>query len=157
MLVTIILILVFLGIVGNGWKDGVIQVLGRIVGSVLGFLLARMFSITFAFLFQIFLPSGWARFAAFIVIFYFVTWVVGFVFKLADGAWKIISLIPFVKPISGFLGAIFGILEAIIVIGGAIWMLKNFALVPWLTDQLNASVVATGILFLFEKALTLVL
>lgn len=157
MLVSIILIIVFLGIVGNGWKDGVIHVLGKIVGSILGFLLARTFSVTFAFLFQLFLPAGWAQFVAFIAIFLFVTWLVGIVFKLADGAWKIISLIPFIKPISGFLGAILGIVEAIIVIGGAIWMLKSFSLVPWLSAMLDASPVAQAILFLFEKALTLVL
>lgn len=157
MLLNIILVIAFLGIIGNGWKNGAIQTLGRIIGSVLGFLLARSFSISLAFIFQIFLSSGWARFVAFVMIFLLVTSVIGIVFKLADGAFKIISIIPFVKSINRFLGAILGIVEAFVVLGGLIWMVKNFDLIPSLAKLLNASLVAHGLLTVFETLLTFLL
>lgn len=157
MLVNVILILLLLGFIGTGWKDGAIQTLGRVVGAVIGFLVARSWSIGLAALFEIVLPSGWARLAAFLVVFLFITRIVGFIFKLADGAFKILSFIPFVKPLNSLLGAIVGIVEGFVVLGGSIWIVQNFTLLPFLAKLLASSVVARGILAVFEFLLKLVI
>lgn len=155
MLISIILIVALLGFIGAGWKDGFIHTLGGLIGAVIGFAIARSLSISIAFIFAIFLPSDWARFVAFLLIFGIVTWIVGFVFKLAEGAFKIISFIPFLKSINNLLGAILGIFEGIIFMGGCIWIIENFSIIPWLATMLSQSSVAHIISQLFEPLVSL--
>ena len=157
MLVNIILILLVLGFVGAGWKDGAIQTAGRVIGAVLGFILARSWSMSVAFIFQILLPASWARLAAFLVIFGFVTRLVGFVFKIAEGVFKIISIIPFIKSINSLLGAIAGLIEGIVFLGGAIWIVQNFSLFPTFATTLSSSAIASTIRVIFEFLLHFVL
>lgn len=150
MLVEIILLLILIGHIGQGWKDGFIHTMGRVVGAVLGFILARSWSISIAFIFAILLPTGWARFVAFVVIFIVVNRLVGWLFKIADGLFRILSLLPFVKSINGLLGAILGFFEGAIVLGGIIWLVDNFDLIASLKALLAGSVVAGAISRLFE-------
>lgn len=153
MLVNIILLVLLLGFVGTGLKDGFIYTLGRIVGAVIGFIIARTWSIGLGSFFAFFMPTGWARFVAFLIIFTFISRIVGFFFKLADSAFKILSFIPFLKSINNFLGALLGIIEGIILIGGSIWVLTNFNLVPKITTLLANSTVARFIGALFSRIL----
>ncbi|MBU1348953.1 CvpA family protein [Patescibacteria group bacterium] len=157
MLVELILILILLGHIGQGWKDGLIHTTGRVVGAVIGFIIARSWSISISFIFAILLPSGWARFVAFIVIFVVVNRLIGWAFKLADGVFKILSILPFVKSINGLLGAILGFLEGIIILGGIIWIVRNFDLIASLKAMLDSSVVAGAISRAFDLILGAVL
>ena len=157
LLLNIILVIALLGFVGTGLKDGFIHTLGRIVGAILGFLAARAWSIGLAPLFAIVLPYGWARLVAFLVILLIVTRLVGWLFKLADGAFRIISFIPFLKSINNVLGAILGIVEGILVLGGTMWTLINFNLIANATNYINQSTIAHWILIAFQKALAFVL
>lgn len=155
MLVNIILLVLVLGFIGTGFKDGFIYTIGRIIGAIIGFLVARSLSISVGSFFAIFMPSGWARFIAFLVIFILISRLVGFVFKLVDSAFKILSFIPFLKSINSFLGALLGIIEGIILIGGAIWVLTNFNLIPKLTTILSGSSVASLIGKIFNTIMQL--
>lgn len=157
LLLNILLIIALLGFVGAGMKDGFVHTLGRLVGSVLGFVMARSWSIVVGSFLSIFLPSGWSRFIAFILVFVLVTRLVGFVFKLADGAFRVLSIIPFLKSINNFLGGVLGVLEGIILLGGSIWIVLNFNLVPWLTNMLDDSLVANAIEKVFNLLLSFVL
>jgi len=153
-IVNILLVIAILGFIGAGYKDGFVHTAGRLVGAVIGFVLARSFSIAAGSFLAVLLPSGWARFGAFVLIFVIVTELVGFVFKLADGAFKILSIIPFLKTINNILGAIIGVVEGIVLVGGSIWVLLNFDLIPSLTKTLEASALAKAILTVFEKTLS---
>lgn len=150
LILNIILIVAFLGFIGAGMKDGFVQTLGRLVGAVLGFIVARAWSISLASLFTSFLPYGWARFVAFLLLFVLVNRLVGFAFKLAEGAFHLISFIPFLKSINTLLGAIVGAVEGLILLGGAIWVLITLNLVPWLKVMLQASPVAQVIYKIFQ-------
>jgi uncharacterized membrane protein required for colicin V production len=152
-LINLLLIIAVLGFIGTGYKDGFVHTVGRLVGAVIGFVLARSFSISAASILAGILPSGWARFVAFAIIFIIVTEIVGFIFKLADGAFKILSIIPFLKTINNILGAILGIFEGIVLVGGTIWVLTNFNLVPSITVALQTSSIAKIILRVFEATL----
>ena len=156
-LLNLLLVIALLGFIGGGFKDGFVHTAGRLIGSVVGFILARSFSITAGSFLSLLFPSGWARFIAFLVIFILVTEVIGFIFKLADGAFKILSIIPFLKTINSFLGAILGIVEGIVVVGGCIWVLENFDLISSITNTVKASWFANFILHVFEKLLSFLL
>jgi uncharacterized membrane protein required for colicin V production len=153
-LINILLLVAVLGFIGTGYKDGFVHTAGRLVGAVIGFVLARSFSISAGSFLAGLLPSGWARFVAFAIIFIIVTEIVGFIFKLADGAFKILSIIPFLKTINNILGALLGIFEGIVLVGGTIWVLTNFDLIPSIAKALEASRLARFILILFEKMLS---
>lgn len=153
----VILVLALVGFIGAGFKDGFVHTAGRLIGAVIGFVLARSFSIAGGSFLSIFLPAGWARLLAFLFIFMFVTQIVGFLFKLADGVFKIISVIPFVKTINNILGAILGIVEGFIVIGGTLWVITNFDLVPFVTNLVETSQLASFIQATFETLLGILL
>lgn len=157
LLLNIILILLWLGFVGTGLKDGFIHTLGRLVGSIVGFVIARSWSITVGSFLAVFLPTGWARFIAFLIIFIVITRLIGFLFTLADGAFKILSFIPFLKTINNFLGALLGIVEGVIMLGGSIWLIIQFNLFPQLVGWLQQSFVAGLIEKIFNYLLKVVL
>jgi uncharacterized membrane protein required for colicin V production len=156
-ILNLLLVIALLGFVGAGIKDGFVHTAGRLIGAVVGFIVARSFSVAAGSFLSLLFPSGWARFIAFLVIFILVTEVIGFIFKLADGAFKILSIIPFLKTINSFLGAIIGIVEGIILVGGSIWVLENFDLIPSVTALLEQSWLANAILVVFQKLLSVLL
>lgn len=157
LIVSLVLIFLLLGFVGSGFKDGFIHTLGRLVGAVIGFVLARTWSISGAAILSLFMPYGWARFIAFIVIYMVITRLVGLLFKLADGAFQILSIIPFLKTINSFLGACVGLIEGILILGGVMWIVNNFSLVPSLIPLLASSTVAQMIQKAFQFVLQFVL
>lgn len=157
LLTNLILAFALLGFIGAGMKDGFIHSLGRLIGSVLGFLAARAWSVKVASIFGLFMPLGWARFLSFIVIFVIITRLFGFVFKLVDGAFRILSILPFLKSINNFLGGILGFAEGLILLGGAIYLVTTFKLIPWLATLLTGSIIASWILKTFNLLLGILL
>ena len=157
LLTNIIVVLLLIGFVGAGMKDGFIQTLGRLVGAVIGFIAARLWFVSVSAIIAPFMPSGWARLVAFIVIFIVITRLVGFAFKLVDGMYKILSFLPFLKSINSLLGALLGLLEGFILLGGAIYLIVTFKLVPSLTALLTASSVAMWVETVFHSLLSALL
>ncbi len=157
LLFNIILILALIAFVGSGLKDGFIYALGRIVGAVIGFLVAKYFYIQLAFVFSPFMPAGWAKVIAFLLIFVVATRVMGWIFKAIDKTFNFIAIIPFMKSINHVLGAFLGFLEGIIIIGGLIWIIKTFNLIPSAMVYINGSSIATWIFASFTKILWLLL
>lgn len=157
LLVNIIFILLVLGFVGAGMKDGLVQTIGRMVGAVIGFVVARAWYTGFATILGIFMPDGIAKLVAFGIIFIAITRLVGLAFKLVDGLFKIISFIPFLKSINSLLGAIAGFAEGIIIIGGLIFLVKMYLLEPHLVAWINESIVAQWIASAFKLLLGVLL
>lgn len=150
MLTSVILLLLLLGFIAQGWKDGLIQTAGRVIGGMIGFLVARSWSIGIAFIFEILLPASWSRLIAFLVIFVFITHLVGIIFKLADKFFRIITILPLIKSVNSLVGSILGFIEGLITLGGTIWVITSFSLIPSLVDLLKASSVAQAILAVFN-------
>lgn len=157
LLFNIILVLALLAFIGSGLKDGFIYALGRIVGSVVGFLVARAFYVQLAVVFSPFMPTGWAKVIAFLLIFMLVTRVMGWIFKALDKTFNFIAIIPFMKSINHALGGILGFLEGMIIIGGLIWVVKTFNLIPSAMVYINGSAVAGWIFSGFNKVLGILL
>jgi uncharacterized membrane protein required for colicin V production len=156
-LVDIILAALFLGFIGMGLKDGCIHTLGRFLGAIVGFVVARAWSVRFALWLGVFLPSGWARIVAFVIIFLVVTRLVGWIFKLVDGLFNIVSIIPFVTSINRLLGALLGAVEGLIVLGGVIYIVRTFSLEPHLIQWLAPSKVANALQTAFQTTLGVLL
>lgn len=152
-IINLILVLLILGYVGMGLKDGFVHTLGRFLGAILGFLAARAWSIWLVGILGIFMPAGWARLVAFILIFIAITRVFGMIFKLVDGIFEIMKLLPFLKSIDKFLGAFLGFVEGIIFIGGAIYLILTFKLSPTLITWATSSKIAVWIYAIFQKLL----
>jgi len=157
LLVDIIVALAVLGAVGAGIKDGFVQTIGRLVGAVIGFVVARSWSLGLSGVLAIFMPIGTARLISFILIFVLITRLVGFAFKLVDGIFKILSVIPFLKSINSILGAIAGLAEGIILIGGVVFVIKTYLLEPHLVAWVTSSVVAQWIEKVFKILLGVLL
>lgn len=157
LLTNILLAVLVIGFIGAGMKDGFIETLGRLVGAVLGFLAARAWSLPVASFLGAFVPLGWSRLIAFIVIFLVITRLVGFGFQLVDGAFRILSVLPFLKSINSLLGAALGFIEGLILVGGVIYLVTTFKLIPWLSTLFASSVVAAWILKTFNILLGVLL
>jgi len=134
-------------------KDGFIHTLGRLVGAIIGFVAARAWSLGFGGFLSLFMPIGIARLVAFIIIFVIIARLVGIVFKLADGAFRILSIIPFLKSINSILGAVMGLIEGVIIIGGIIYLILAYLIEPHLVIWIHSSVVAQWIEVAFKALL----
>lgn len=158
MLITnIVLAVLVLGFIGAGMKDGFIETLGRIVGAVVGFIAARAWSLPVASFLGALVPLDWSRLIAFIFIFLVITRLIGYAFQLLDGAFRILSVLPFLKSINSLLGAVLGLVEGLILVGGVIYLVTTFKLVPWLSALFASSVVAAWILKTFNILLGVLL
>lgn len=157
LLFNIILVLALLAFIGSGLKDGLIYALGRIVGSVVGFLVARAFYVQLAVVFSPFMPIGWAKVIAFLLIFMLATRVMGWIFKALDKTFNFIAIIPFMKSINHALGGVLGFLEGMIIIGGLIWVIKTFNLIPSAMVYINGSSISSWIYTGFIKVLGILL
>lgn len=157
LLFNIILILALLGFIGTGLKDGLIFALGRIIGAVVGFLIAKTFYVEVAVVLSPFLPNNWARIFAFLIIFMLATRVMGWIFGALDKTFHFIAIIPFLKSINHALGGFLGFLEGMIIIGGLIWFFKTFNIIPSAMTYINGSFMANWIYGAFTKVLGLLL
>lgn len=153
LLTDIVLIIALLGFIGAGTKDGFVHTLGRLIGAVVGFLFAKAWFLSLASIFGLILPLSWARVVAFLLIFLFINRLVGMLFKLVDGAFSILSILPFLKSINALLGGILGFVEGVVLLGGAIYLILTFSLEPHLVQWLSLSSVAHWIRWTFQLVL----
>ena len=153
LIVDIILVLLILGYVGIGAKDGFLHTLGRLIGAVIGYVVAKMWYVQAAVVIGLVVPDSWSRVVAFILIFLLISRLCGIVVKLLDGIFHILKFIPFFKTINSFLGAIIGLFEGIIVLGAIIYVVKVFQFQPTVAGWLAHSYVAPWL----QRSFTLVL
>ena len=157
LLTNIILAVALLGFVGTGMKDGFIQTAGRLVGAVIGFMAAKAWYMNLSPFFSWIMPIGWANFIAFFIVFAVITRLCGWAMKLVDGAYNVIAIIPFVKTFNSLFGAIIGFFEGLIIIGGCIYLIETFKLIPSIAALLTVSFVAGWILKSFTLLLGILL
>lgn len=155
MFVSVILMVMLLGYVGTGLKDGAVHTFGRIVGGVAGFLVARSWSVGLSPLLAVIVPTAWARLATFLILLLLVTQAVGWVFHLAEGAFRLLSIIPFLKSINNLLGAAFGLIQGVLMIGGVLWTVIHFQVWQGVAPLVAGSFAARVMLAVFEKTIAL--
>ncbi len=157
LIIEIILIVLLLGFIGAGSKDGFVHAAGRLIGAILGFLAGKAWYLSLAPLLDVFLPAGWARIISFLIIFILITRLAGIIFKLVDGAFHLLSILPFLKSINSLLGGILGLLEGLLILGGAIYLITTLSLEPTLVAWLKGSAVAGWIQTVFISLLGILL
>ncbi len=142
LIVNIILVVALLGFVGAGYKDGLIHSLGRVIGAVLAFIAAKSWSL-FALPYVAWVvPAAWSKAAAFVIVFLVVHQLIGFVFRLIDGVFQILSALPGISYIDKILGGALGLVEGVVMIGGATYLILTFNIEPHLVTWVQSSIVA---------------
>lgn len=157
LLVDIILLLLLLGFIGAGAKDGFVHTLGRMVGAVIGFVLAKLYYVKFGVMLALFMPTPWANFISFTLLFILVTRLFGFAVKLIDGAFSILRHLPFLQSIDKVLGAILGFVEGVLIMGGVFFVVNVVKILPTVANWIHGSKVAFYIQSIFETVMAVLL
>jgi hypothetical protein len=127
LILEILVIVAICAFVANGMRAGAIETLGRLIGSIAGFLAARYWSMWLVGILSLFMPIQLAYLVAFITVFLAVDSLIGYVFYLVDKVFDVITKLPVLKQIDSILGGILGLFESIMFIGGISWLLMQTA------------------------------
>lgn len=140
----VVLLLLLFGFVFFGFWVGLIHALGGLVGAIVGAVVAsRLFEPVvqqWGYLFGG--NQNLARIVIFLIIFIIVNRLVGLAFWLLEKMFNVIAIIPFLKTINRLGGAIFGLIEGVLVIGVTIYVASRFPLGATFTEGLQGSSVA---------------
>lgn len=155
LLVDIVLLVLLLTFVMNGWKDGIIQTLGRLIGAVIGFVAARAWSPLLGGVISFFLPNhaGIAQLIAFIIVFLLIDRLIGWVFGIAASFFRLLTRLPLLATVDSLIGAVFGFAEGVVMIGSSIYLVLTLRLDPTLVDWLTRSSVAHYMETVFHRVL----
>jgi membrane protein required for colicin V production len=140
----LILLLILGGFVLYGLWFGLINTLGVLVGTIAGaFLAARWYdpvSSWAGFLFGG--HTNLAKVVCFLILFIIINRLVGLVFWLIDKIFSFFKIIPFLSTINRLLGAVFGFLEGVLVLGLTLFVAERYPLGDWFINSLADSKVA---------------
>lgn len=159
LIVDIVLVVVILSFAGRGWKDGAVESLGGLIGTVIAFLASRFFSNYFGLPFGLLFPGreGIGRLIAFIIIFVLIYRLVGWLFTLAAKLLKVVTSLPVVSLLDSIIGAACGLLSGIVLVGSTVYLVMSFRLDPTVMDWLSRSTVAGWSRLAFENVLRFLL
>ncbi len=154
LIVNAVIVLAFLGFIAAGYKDGLIQTIGRLLGAAAGFFLARSWSAPITGIIAKFLPANWSQLIAIVAIFGIASRAVGLAAHILEVTFRIITMLPIIKTINKLAGVVAGAAEGIVMIGGIIWVLKTTTAFPealkWLDGAFMANIFADGFNFLMK-------
>ena len=128
----------------SGLWFGLIHSLGALVGTIAGaFLAARWYEPVaswFSFLFGD--HDNLARIVCFFILFIIIDRLVGLIFWIINKIFSVLTVIPFLKTINRLVGAIFGFLEGVLVLGLTLIFIKMYPLGDWFSGIVADSKVA---------------
>mgnify|MGYP001620017685 CR=1 FL=1 len=140
----LIILAILLLFFAHGFKRGLIQVIGGLVGIVIGAYLASIFGQQF---------QGNTRFIAFFVIFVVINRVAALAFYLVDKVFHFVAIIPGLSTINRIAGGMVGLVEGLVVLGIILFVAQRLEFIPLVSDlytqtQLVPPLVTVGELFL---------
>jgi membrane protein required for colicin V production len=140
----LILLLILGGFVAYGLWFGLIHTLGVLFGTIAGaFLAARWYDNLASWLGFLFGGrENLAKVICFLFLFIIINRLVGLLFWVVDKIFSVLTIIPFLKTINRLLGAAFGFLEGVLVLGLTLYVAARFPLGEWFSDNLADSKVA---------------
>ncbi|MDO8559816.1 MAG: CvpA family protein [bacterium] len=149
-----VMVLVIVCFGAFGFALGLIQVVGSLVGMVVGAWLASLsYSPLSKQLSQYFLGrAGAADATAFLVVFLLVNRLSAAVFFVLNRVFRLLSFIPFLKTFNRILGAAFGFLEGALLLGIILRAAQHFSAFPWVTQLTSESKIAGFLLALVQLA-----
>ena len=147
-IVDVVLLLLLFGFVFFGFWVGLIHALGGLVGAIVGAVVAsRLFEpIVQQWGYLLGGNQNLARIVIFLIIFIIVNRLVGLAFWIIEKMFGVISVIPFLKTINRLGGAVFGLIEGVLVIGVSLYVASRFPLGATFTESLQGSSVAKKLL-----------
>ncbi len=144
-LVDVIIIVIVAGFAILGFFMGLISSIGTLIGIVLGTWAASSYFLALANFVTPYIlgHDGIAKTISFMFIFIVANRLISLLFWFINKAFNLVSIIPFLKPINRFGGALLGLFEGLIVTGTAVFIMAKFITnIEWLTQALNGSKVA---------------
>jgi len=138
-----ILIMILLGFVYYGYRSGLLQSIGVLLGLIVGMAIASRF---FESVGDLLGGSNFSKVLAFIVLFAVITKVVGWLFKMVGKVFKVITVLPIISQIESLLGAIFGAAEGIVFLAVLLFFLVKFPVNDWLATSIETSALAAVLL-----------
>ncbi|MBI4714183.1 CvpA family protein [Candidatus Uhrbacteria bacterium] len=118
-----ILILVIIGaFVFFGFFFGFVHTFGSLIGTIIGiFVATRLVDPTFD-MFGFLLGNGdLAKVIVFIILFLFTSRIIGLLLWFVNGLFYVFAFIPFAGMINRLIGALFGLVEGVVVVGVVIF------------------------------------
>jgi membrane protein required for colicin V production len=126
-LVDVILVLIIALFVFFGFFFGFVHTLGSLVGTILGIVIGtRLIDPTFEKFGFLFGGGGFAKVVLFIILFLLISRLVGILFWLAEKVFGVFAMIPFARTINRLLGAVFGFIEGVIVVGVVLFLALQY-------------------------------
>ncbi|MBI2551431.1 CvpA family protein [Candidatus Uhrbacteria bacterium] len=114
LILDIVLLLAFGGFIATGWKFGLIQGLGSMLGAVLGALWSFSLSGGIAHAFGL---GAVGRVIILLILFLLIAKLIGLLFWAINKFYKLFSFIPLSGTLNHLLGAVLGLLEGILILG----------------------------------------
>jgi uncharacterized membrane protein required for colicin V production len=124
----ILVLVILVGFAANGFRAGVVETLGRLIGALIGFWAAKNFASIPVTILSLFLPLSWAYAASFLIVFTVTNHLIGFLFSAVDRVFGVLTKLPLIKQISEVAGLVLGVLEGIVVIGGVSYLLRQLSI-----------------------------
>jgi len=140
----LILSLAVFAFVLAGLWFGLVHALGALVGMILSVLVAGHYAAAGTFG-----TSNTARVLTFIIIMILVNRLIGLVFWIIEKIFKIVAVIPFLKTFNALLGGALGLIEGIMVVGGALYVAARYPVSSGFAGILSASQVGLWLLHAF--------
>lgn len=138
----VIVLLLLAGFVFYGFFFGLIRAVGNLAGVVLGAWLAGRFYLEVFAWFDKIWPwsANVGKVISFIICFTIVSRLVGWGFTLFEQAFKVATVVPFVKTLNSLLGAVFGFIEGALVLGLILYVASRYlpasgAIVKWIDSS----------------------
>lgn len=143
----IVLLIILAGFILNGLSKGLINLLGRVVGLIIGAYISSHFYLQFYELIKNIFngKDSIGKIVSFIVLFFIVTRLMDFLFKLIEKVFNFIAFIPGSKYINNLAGAVLGFFEGALFLGLIIFVVSRYAFVGnmlGISGQLTSSTVS---------------
>ena len=146
----IVLLVILAGFTWNGLTQGIIRLVGNIVGLVVGAYLASHYYLAFyAWCLNFSWLRSWAtghdsiaKVIAFIILFVLIERLVGLLAVIVEQLFKFIAIVPGSKFLNNILGGALGLLEGALLLGLILYVISRYALISnFFGVQLSTSVV----------------
>ncbi len=154
----IVLLVILGGFILNGLSKGLINLLGRVAGLIIGAYVSSHFYLQFFELTKniVKISDSVGKILAFIILFLLVTRLMDFAFKLFEKFFDFIAFIPGSKYINNLAGAVLGFFEGALFLGLIIFVISRYAIIGNLLG-INAQLTASSVSPLLLKVVDLIL
>lgn len=135
-----VLLIVLAGFVFYGLFFGLIKMVGNLLGIIIGaFLASHYYLQVFSWAESFFMGyDNLGKVATFLILFGLANRLVGIIFSIIDSAFNLISIIPFLKTINRFAGAVLGFLVGALIIGLILYVTSRYAILGHLVGNIIA-------------------